>query len=94
MGRKLYVGNLAFSVTQKDLEDLFAQAGACDSVALITDRSTGESRGFGFVEMSTSGEAQRAIQQFDGHDLKGRALKVNEARERESGGGGGGWGRR
>jgi len=94
MGRKLYVGNLAFSVTQKDLEDLFAQAGSCDSVALITDRSTGESRGFGFVEMSTSGEAQRAIQQFDGHDLKGRALKVNEARERESGGGGGGWGRR
>lgn len=88
MGRKLYVGNLSFAVTQGDLEELFAQAGSCDSVALITDRATGESRGFGFVEMSSNAEAQRAIQQFDGHDLKGRALKVNEARE--SGGGGGG----
>ena len=87
MGRKLYVGNLSFEVTQGDLETLFAQAGSCDSVALITDRATGQSRGFGFVEMSSNAEAQRAIQQFDGHDLKGRALKVNEARD--SGGGGG-----
>ena len=92
MGRKLYVGNLSFEVTQGDLEALFAQAGSCDSVALITDRTTGQSRGFGFVEMSSNAEAQRAIQQFDGHDLKGRALKVNEARE--SGGGGGGRHRR
>ena len=89
MGRKLYVGNLGFDVTQKDLEDLFAQAGACDSVAVITDRETGRSRGFGFVEMSSTGEAQRAIQQFDGQDFKGRPLKVNEAKEREGGGGGG-----
>lgn len=100
MGKKLYVGNLAFDVTNRDLEDLFAQAGVCESAAVITDRSTGQSRGFGFVEMSSSAEAQRAIQQFDGQDLKGRNLKVNEAREREGGGGGGGgggrggWGRR
>ena len=102
MGKKLYVGNLAFEVTNKDLEELFTQAGTCESVAVITDRSTGQSRGFGFVEMSSNAEAQKAIQQFDGHELKGRGLKVNEAREREGGGGrgqgggggGGGWNRR
>jgi RNA recognition motif-containing protein len=96
MGRKLYVGNLAFDVTDKDLEALFAQAGSCDSVAVVTDKFSGQSRGFGFVEMSSNSEAQRAIQQFDGHDLKGRNLKVNEAREREDRGGarGGGWNRR
>jgi len=89
MGRKLYVGNLAFEVTTSDLEELFAQAGTCESVAVITDRDTGRSRGFGFVEMGSNGEAQKAIQQFDGHELKGRGLKVNEARDREGGGGGG-----
>jgi cold-inducible RNA-binding protein len=98
MGRKLFVGNLGYDVTQKDLEDLFSQAGSCDSVAVITDRSSGQSRGFGFVEMSSNSEAQRAIQQFDGQEFRGRALKVNEARARESsgggGGGGGGWNRR
>jgi cold-inducible RNA-binding protein len=88
MGKKLYVGNLAFEVTDKDLEELFAQAGICESVAVITDRATGQSRGFGFVEMGSTADAQKAIQQFDGHELKGRALKVNEAREREGGGGG------
>lgn len=94
MGRKLYVGNLAFDVNRKDLEDLFAQAGSCESVALITDRDSGQSRGFGFVEMGSSGEAARAIQQFDGQEFKGRALKVNEAKERENNrGGGGGRGR-
>jgi RNA recognition motif-containing protein len=98
MGRKLYVGNLGFDVNNKDLEDLFAQAGTCESVAVITDRETGQSRGFGFVEMGSNGEAQKAIQQFDGQEFKGRALKVNEAKERESnrgggGGGGGGGGR-
>ena len=95
MGRKLYVGNLAFNVVNEDLKELFAQAGECESVAVITDRETGQSRGFGFVEMSTNGEAQKAIQQFDGHEFKGRALKVNEAKERENsrGGGGGGGGR-
>jgi len=90
MGRKLYVGNLAFDVSEKELESAFAEAGSCDSVALITDRATGQSRGFGFVEMSTNAEAQRAIQQLNGKDLKGRALTVNEAKEREGGGGGGG----
>jgi len=103
MGKKLYVGNLAFEVTSKDLEELFAQAGICESVAVITDRSTGQSRGFGFVEMGSNADAQKAIQQFDGHELMGRALKVNEAREREGGargghggggGGRGGWNRR
>ncbi|HSQ01018.1 MAG TPA: RNA-binding protein [Candidatus Dormibacteraeota bacterium] len=96
MGRKLYVGNLGFDVTDKDLEALFTQAGSCDSVAVVTDKFSGQSRGFGFVEMSSNSEAQRAIQQFDGKDLKGRNLKVNEAREREERGGdrGGGWNRR
>lgn len=93
MGRKLYVGNLAFEVTDKELEELFAQAGVCESVAVITDRATGQSRGFGFVEMGSNADAQKAIQQFDGHELKGRALKVNEAREQTRGGGGGGRGR-
>ena len=74
--------------------ELFAQAGTCESVAIITDRDTGQSRGFGFVEMGSNGEAQKAIQQFDGQEFKGRALKVNEAKERENNrGGGGGRGR-
>ena len=94
MGRKLYVGNLGFDVTTKDLEELFAQAGVCESVAVITDRATGQSRGFGFVEMSSNADAQKAIEQFDGREFKGRALKVNEARDRDSGGGRGGWNRR
>lgn len=93
MGRKLYVGNLGFSVTSQDLEGLFAQAGACESASVISDRETGRSRGFGFVEMGSNEEAQRAIQQFDGQDFQGRPLKVNEARDREGGGGGGGGGR-
>ena len=89
MGKKLYIGNLGFDVSDKDLEDLFAQAGVCDSAAVITDRATGRSRGFGFVEMSSNSEAQKAIQQFNGQELKGRALKVSEAKERESNNGGG-----
>ena len=89
MGKKLYVGNLGFDVTDKDVEAVFAQAGVCESVAVITDKESGQSRGFGFVEMSSNAEAQRAIQQFDGKDLKGRAMKVNEAREREDRNGGG-----
>jgi RNA recognition motif-containing protein len=83
LGKKLYVGNLSYQVTQQDLEGLFAQAGTCESVAVIIDRATGQSKGFGFVEMSSSAEAQKAIQQFNGHDLKGRTLKVNEAMERD-----------
>ena len=97
MGRKLYVGNLGFDVTNKDLEDVFAEVGAYESVSVITDRATGQSRGFGFVEMASNGDAQRAIQQLDGKEIKGRAIKVSEARDRDSsrggGGGGGGGGR-
>ena len=95
MGKKLYVGNLGFDVTDKDLEAVFTQAGVCESVAVITDKFSGQSRGFGFVEMSSNAEAQKAIQQFNGQDLKGRALKVNEARDREDRGrsNGGGWNR-
>jgi len=94
MGKKLYVGNLGFDVSNKDLEEVFAEAGVCDSVAIITDKFSGESRGFGFVEMSSNAEAQKAIQQLNGRELKGRALKVNEAREREDRGGSrGGWNR-
>lgn len=97
MGTKLYVGNLGFDVTDKELEAVFAQAGVCESASVVTDRFSGQSRGFGFVEMSSSAEAQQAIQQFNGHNLKGRALKVNEARAREDRGprdNGGGWNRR
>jgi cold-inducible RNA-binding protein len=99
MGKKLYVGNLSFEVTDKDLEALFAEAGVCESVAVITDKFSGQSRGFGFVEMSSSAEAEQAIQKFNGHELKGRALKVNAAvdrdrNDRNSRGGGGGWNRR
>ena len=98
MGKKLYVGNLAFGVNDKDLQELFAPAGVCESTAVITDRDTGQSRGFGFVEMGSNDDAQKAIAQFNGQELKGRALKVNEAKEREKGnntggGGGRGWNR-
>ena len=94
MGKKLYIGNLAFDVTDKDLEEAFTPIGACDSVAVVTDRTTGQSRGFGFVEMTSNADAQRAIQQLDGTEIKGRAIRVSEARERagRSGGGGGGYG--
>jgi cold-inducible RNA-binding protein len=95
MGKKLYVGNLAFGVNEKDLQELFAQAGVCESTAVITDRETGQSRGFAFVEMGSNDDAQKAIAQFNGQELKGRALKVNEAKAREKGdnGGGRGWNR-
>lgn len=93
MGRRLYVGNLSFTVTESELSDLFAQAGTIDSVNLITDRGTGRSKGFGFVEMSTDEEAQGAITKFNGQEFQGRQLTVNEARPKESrGGGGGGYG--
>lgn len=88
MGRKLYVGNLSFTATEDELRDYFSQAGTPESVAIIKDRMTGKSRGFGFVEMSNESEAAQAIEQLDGKDFKGRALKINEARAREGGGGG------
>lgn len=92
MSTKLYVGNLSFQTTQQDLEELFAQSGQVDSVSIVTDRDSGQSRGFAFVEMATNEEAQAAIQALDGKDMDGRALKVNEARAKEDRGGRGGFG--
>ena len=88
MSMKLYVGNLSFDTSSNDLQTLFAQAGTVESVALIEDRETGRSRGFGFVEMQTKEEGAAAIEQFNGKELGGRSLKVNEAKPREGGGGG------
>jgi RNA recognition motif-containing protein len=82
MSTKLYVGNLAFQTTNQQLQDLFAQAGTVQSANVIEDRDTGRSRGFAFVEMSTNAEAAAAIDQFNGKELGGRALKVNEATPR------------
>jgi len=90
MTMKLYVGNLAFQTTSEELQTLFAQAGTVESVSLIEDRETGRSRGFGFVEMSSKEEGAAAIAQFNGKDMGGRALNVNEAKPREDRGGGGG----
>ena len=95
MGRKLYVGNLPYSATEQSLREAFSASGTVDSVSLITDRDTGQSKGFGFVEMGTDQEAQAATQAMNGQMLDGRQIKVNEAKPREarSGGGGGGGGR-
>lgn len=90
MAKKLYVGNLAFQTTSQDLQQLFAQAGTVESASVIEDRDTGQSKGFAFVEMSTEEEAAAAIEQFNGREVAGRTLKVNEARPRENRGGGGG----
>jgi RNA recognition motif-containing protein len=92
MGRKLYVGNLSFSATEEELGEYFAQAGTPETVAIVKDRLSGRSRGFGFVEMSTDAEALQAIEQLDGKDFKGRPLKINEARAREEGRPSGGYG--
>jgi RNA recognition motif-containing protein len=87
---KLFVGNLSFNTTSADLETLFAQAGAVVSANVITDKFTGRSRGFGFVEMANTQEAQAAIERFNGAEVQGRALTVNEAKPQERSGGGGG----
>jgi len=92
MSTKLYVGNLAFQPTRQELQELFAQAGTVESASVVEDRDTGRSRGFAFVEMSTKEEAASAIEQFNGKEVGGRALKVNEAKPRENRGGGGGRG--
>jgi cold-inducible RNA-binding protein len=92
MSNKLYVGNLAFQTTSQELKELFAQAGTVESASVVEDRDTGRSRGFAFVEMSTPEEATAAINQFNGKELGGRALKVNEAKPRENRSGGGGRG--
>ncbi len=93
MSTKLYVGNLSFKTTDQDLQDLFAQAGTVQSINIITDRDTGFSRGFGFVEMSSPEEGAAAIQQLNGKEIDGRGLTVNEAKPREERSGGGGGGR-
>jgi RNA recognition motif-containing protein len=92
MSTKLYVGNLSFNTTTQDLETMFAEVGTVQSANLIEDRETGRSRGFGFVEMSSKEEAQAAIAAFDGKEIDGRNLKVNEAKPREDRGNGGGGG--
>jgi RNA recognition motif-containing protein len=96
MGKKLYVGNLPFNVDQQSLADAFAQVGAVESATVITDRETGRSKGFGFVEMATDADAAEAISRLNGTDFGGRSITVNEARPmapRENRGGGGGGGR-
>ena len=89
MSTKLYVGNLAFQTTSQELQQLFGQAGTVQSASVVEDRDTGRSRGFAFVEMSSEEEATSAIEQFNGKEVGGRALKVNEAKPRENRGGGG-----
>lgn len=92
MATKLYVGNLSFDTTENDLQDLFSEAGTVNEASLVQDRMTGKSRGFAFVTMATEEEAQEAIRQFNGRELQGRKLTVNEARPREDFGGGKGGG--
>lgn len=84
MGRRLYVGNLAFSVTSEQLRKLFAEQGEVVDANCITDRTTGRSKGFGFVEMATDESAKKAIESLNEHNLDGRNIMVNEAREREA----------
>ena len=92
MSMKLYVGNLSFQTSSSDLQELFSQAGTVESAAVVEDRDTGQSRGFGFVEMSSREEGEAAINQFNGKEVGGRALNVNEAKPREDRGGRGGGG--
>ena len=101
MAKKLYVGGLSYSTTEDALRDAFAQVGAVESATILTDKMTGRSRGFGFVEMTSDDEATAAIEMWNGKELDGRRLTVNEARpmadrppRRTGGGGGGGFGGR
>ena len=89
MGRKLYVGNLPYTASEQDLQDLFSSAGAVETVNLMRDMATGRARGFAFVEMASDEEAQKAIDQLNDTDFGGRNLTVNEARPKTAGGGGG-----
>ena len=88
MPTKLYVGNLAYAVTQEDLAELFAQAGKVESAVVVSDKFSGQSRGFGFVEMAEAADATKAIQTLNDTDLKGRKIKIDEARASTGGGGG------
>jgi RNA recognition motif-containing protein len=89
MATKLYVGNLSYQTTDESLSELFAEVGTVTSAQVVTDKYTGQSRGFGFVEMATEDEAQQAIAAINGRNVQGRALTVNESRPRENSGGGG-----
>ena len=89
MATKLYVGNLSYQTTDQQLNDLFSEAGNVSSAQVVTDRYTGQARGFGFVEMASEDEAQQAIAAINGRNIDGRALVVNESRPRVGGGGGG-----
>ncbi len=91
MSKRLFVGNLDFSTTEQQLRDLFGEFGNILDATVVTDRMTGQSRGFGFVEMENDGDAQRAIDELNGTSLGSRNINVNEARERSSGGGRGGF---
>jgi RNA recognition motif-containing protein len=88
MGRKLYVGNLPYSATEQSIREAFSHSGTVDSVSVISDRDSGQSKGFGFVEMSTDQEAQAATQALNGSMMDGRQIKVNEAKPKTAGGGG------
>ena len=90
MAKRLFVGNLPFSTTNDQLSELFSRFGPCDSATVVTDRVSGRSRGFGFVEMTSDDDASRAIGELDGTDFGGRKLTVSAAHERPGGGGGGG----
>jgi RNA recognition motif-containing protein len=92
MARKLYVGNLPYTTTEQDLQDLFAGAGTVETVNLMRDMATGRARGFAFVEMATDADAQQAITMLNDRDFGGRNLMVNEARPKTNAGGGGGFG--
>jgi len=94
MGNRLYVGNLSYNTSEADLRDTFSKHGQVVSAQLVTDRMTGQARGFGFVEMATVEDAQKAIDELNGFQLDGRTLTVNEARERTAAGGGSGRGGR
>jgi RNA recognition motif-containing protein len=94
MGKRLYVGNLSYSVTEADLREVFAEGGNVEEVRVVLDRDTGRPRGFAFVEMASDAEATAAMQALNGRDVQGRAISVSEARERSGGGGGGGGGGR
>jgi RNA recognition motif-containing protein len=89
VGKKLFVGNLPFTTSSADLEAMFSEVGTCESASVITDRESGRSRGFGFVEMASNEEAAKAIAAINGREIGGRQLNVSEAKERSSGGGGG-----
>ncbi|RPJ29962.1 MAG: RNA-binding protein [Planctomycetaceae bacterium] len=94
MAKRLYIGNLPYTIADDDLRSLFSQAGSVESAQVMMERDTGRSRGFGFVEMATDAEAEAAIRMFDGYAMDGRQLRVNPAMAREERGAGGGGGRR